>query len=777
VSHRRRWIRPTGWPARRAVGAVLLITAGCAGLLGLRPPPSDLGDAALAQIASAGPLPVREATLITDNDAAFRSKLRLVEEARSTLDLAYYLFDDDYSGSALAVALMDAVVRGVRVRLLVDYFTNYRNLDFFSLLEHSAAGGPGSLEVRFYNRPTARLVRDAVFMTLGCGDDEAVLRSDRCDREKYAAIDRAFAAETIDGRPAAPRNISNLNIAGSGLFLSGLYAKRADVMALAATVGQGIDTHGVAGSAPRLTEKERRSLVHLAKVYWRSKTAAPFARLAARIELALVFRLRGQELDPLRNTLVSLLPVERRDDRESLADWDHLTDFLHHKFLLADERYLQLGGRNVADAYHMHRNALVTQYLFMDTDAAADLGDGGTAVARAFTDLWEFRDMVATLDEVRRHAPNDLIANLDGYHAAEEACADELGRARYERCVEREYQVRFQDLAARMAQRRQTVHARARIYHSIYDRTVPAVPASPDFAIDGDSAVFYLENLPFDRHLPAGERRRRYGARNGHEGEDGKAIHEVWLRSLAETCGEAAVDRPRRVILHNAYFFPPANLLYALGQMVSGEWQCGGVTIDVLTNSADTTDLKPINIAWRHAMKAFGEFYAREHDAEHGATFAYHEYRRPAGGANRSLHSKVSVFGDGIVVGSANGDVRSFMMDTNNALYLRHAPRLAEQYTRFVDRLLHDPAMTEDRTDYLRRTPRASLLKQDKATFRKMMDKYRVSGRVTPEQQAELQAQVVESLDQVYTLAAATLRGGRSGRKAGEELNALFKPL
>ena len=73
------------------------------------------------------------------------------------------------------------------------------------------------------------------------------------------------------------------------------------------------------------------------------------------------------------------------------------------------------------------------------------------------------------------------------------------------------------------------------------------------------------------------------------------------------------------------------------------------------------------------------------------------------------------------------------MMDTNNGLYIRHAPQLVANYTRFVDHLLHDPAMTDDRTDYFRQTPRATLLEEDRATLRQIMEKYRVSNRVTPE--------------------------------------------
>jgi len=185
-----------------------------------RPPPRP----------SAAPLTATVARAITDNDAAFLSKLKLVEGAKTSIDLMYYIYADDFSSSTLSKALIDAAGRGVKVRLLVDYHTNYKRLDLFALLEKE---GGGNLLVRFYNRPTRNIVKDAVYMTMGCGTQTAPPVAGACSAEKYAAIDLLFAKETIDGQPVGSRNISNLNIGTSGLFLSGLYAKRPDLMAQA----------------------------------------------------------------------------------------------------------------------------------------------------------------------------------------------------------------------------------------------------------------------------------------------------------------------------------------------------------------------------------------------------------------------------------------------------------------------------------------------------------------------------------------------------------------
>ena len=76
---------------------------------------------------SAGPLSIRSGELITGNDAAFRSKLDMIKGAERSIDAMSYLFDDDYSSSVFAKAIVDAAGRGgVHVRLLVDYHTNQR---------------------------------------------------------------------------------------------------------------------------------------------------------------------------------------------------------------------------------------------------------------------------------------------------------------------------------------------------------------------------------------------------------------------------------------------------------------------------------------------------------------------------------------------------------------------------------------------------------------------------------------------------------------------------
>jgi phosphatidylserine/phosphatidylglycerophosphate/cardiolipin synthase-like enzyme len=88
-----------------------------------------LSHATVLRHASAGPLEVTRARIVTDNGEAFLSKLSMVRRAKSTVDASYYIFAADVTSSALAAELIAAARRGVRVRLLLDYSSTYANLD------------------------------------------------------------------------------------------------------------------------------------------------------------------------------------------------------------------------------------------------------------------------------------------------------------------------------------------------------------------------------------------------------------------------------------------------------------------------------------------------------------------------------------------------------------------------------------------------------------------------------------------------------------------------
>ncbi len=730
-----------------------------------------LSDATVAQHGVGGVLDVAAARILTGNDASFRSKLRMIDGAEDSIDAMYYIFSDDFTSSVLAQALLRAAQRGVRVRLLLDYHANYKNLDLFSMLQKQAARVNGSLEVRFYGRPTRNIVFDAAYLTLPCVKTAVATPAD-CQGYKEGLISKALAGEgdgtATGGLPA----ISNRNVGNSGLFLSGIYAKDPNLMALAVLGGQGAMISELTQDGPSATDEEKEKLKKIARIYWTARTGSTFDRLVARIELGLAFALAGDVLNPLHAAFTGLLPAERKGAAEALRDWEHLTDYLHHKLLLVDRRWMQLGGRNVEDSYHMRPNPLVHKYVFMDTDARLALRAGGDAVESAFEALWDFPAMVATIDEVRQHAPNEMAANTLALKKAEETCKSVEPVTVRETCRIVEFGKRALSQPERERFRFREMRERARHYELNYPHIEDEDPL-PGFDVDPGAVISYIENLPFnDRDEKP---KRRFGAENGREAASGKRIHSLWLAGLTNACKTASKEKPKRVILHNAYFFPPANLLTRFAEMVDGTIDCRHVTLTVLTNSIETTDLNVVNIFARHTAKAFAEYYRVSASEEKGARIEYFEYRPMPEAANLSLHSKVSVLGDDLIVGSANADVRSYMMDTNNALFIRHAPNLVRDYLRYVDTVTNDQARSENRTRYFLETPRQAMLEEDRHVFQNAIARFKVDQRLTKDQIGKLEGIAFEMLDRAYNMTKDILSG--RNKDAGAAFDRAFKGI
>jgi putative cardiolipin synthase len=120
------------WWQRAATGAVLLgslVGVGCGGLpqrverpLSWSLPVAE--DTPLARLvqASTPPQPASQSgfRLLADGADALATRLALIQTARSSLDLQYFLISADASGEQLLGALRAAAERGVRVRLLLD---------------------------------------------------------------------------------------------------------------------------------------------------------------------------------------------------------------------------------------------------------------------------------------------------------------------------------------------------------------------------------------------------------------------------------------------------------------------------------------------------------------------------------------------------------------------------------------------------------------------------------------------------------------------------------
>lgn len=735
---------------------------------------------------SAGPLDTQHAVLITDNDTSFETKLELIRHAAKTLDLAYYIYRSDYSSSVMTAELIAAAKRGVHVRLLVDYFDSYKNFPFFEMLERYGNSGKGKLEVRFFGRPTDNIIRDAAYLTLACQAVGKAGNFPECSREKFAAIDQALNEYRRNYGPADPQIPSNFNSGGSGYFLSGLYAKDLEVMTFAILNGSEINPRPERSEAEETTAdakaKKVATAINAARVFWqtRSTNEDTFEKITASLKLGLAFSFYGKTLRPMYEMLSAYLPVNRPESSvEALKDWQYLTQFLHHKILLVDEQHLVIGGRNVEDSYHMAKNALTPHYVFMDTDLAIELKTPSPALTTAYTGLWDFRTMTATLDDVRMHAPFWLLGAV---RKTKEKCAG-YDRSKqpdlYRDCMKSAFaeSAAPEDFAGR---RYQEMLKNAQTYRKRY-RPRAGTQRSPNFAVDRQAALYYLENLPFDKSLPPAERRRIYGARNNLEGESGKHIHSVWRAALRNACRKASPARPQEVILHSAYFFPPSNLLRELAQMIDGSRNCSNARITILTNSPETTDLNVINLAARYAMRAFAEYSAEHRSPRKGAQLRYLEYRKQGDSPNQSdlsLHSKVGVFGPDLFVGSANADIRSYMMDTNNGIIIRNAPALHESYVSWVSQTAANPLLTEDKTQYIADTSLQDLLKNDQAQIRRVLSgQLGESGQAPSPAVEPLTGLFVKMLRLIHHLSFDILNGGWRNEKPERKFDQLFKLL
>lgn len=766
---------------------LLVFLQGCAAPKSAETRPAGVADfeAAIAPEASAL-LQARQGMVFLDNDKVFQKKIELVKNSRHSLDLAYYIYADDYSSSVFSQELIRAAQRGVRVRILVDYHTNYPRLDLFRMLEQEGNGGKGSLEVRFFNRPTNVIIKDAVYMTLGCGAVEAPNDFKRCSEAKLQAIDK-WLQQAIDQQPAPPIP-TNVNSGPSGVFLSGLYARDMELLAYSVMHGQDIQLSKGAGS-PRSAstsreqkEKKLRTALTAAKIYWQSRRTNErvLERTAARLKLSLAFLIHGEKLRPLYDTLTAYLPVGKRPDaREAIRDWDYLTEFLHHKLLIADDQQVVLGGRNMEDSYHMSTNPLVEKYIFKDTDVHLDLAAPSDDMKRSFERLWDYRVMTATLQDILQHAPNDyLVAS----QRSQKECSDgklSMEAGSVEACRERLF-ARYFDPALRLAAQKQQMDSRAEIFRSSYQPPQNAA-SKPLIPLDESARIFYLENLPFLDNPSEGQpSQRAYGATNGSEGLSGKHIHEVWLKGLAQACRDAVAGGPREVVLHNAYFFPPSNLLGQLAEMVDGTLDCKNVQIIALTNSPATTDLGVINLAAHYSLKAFGEYYAEKRDLRRGATFQYYEYlpeKDARGRSLYSLHSKVSVLGDRVIIGSANADVRSYMMDTNNGVLIENAPLFIEDYVARVRQILSDPGKTVNRTEDLTSRSLEQLLASDRDAIRRLIAQVGGEGLKEKLPEAPLVEFMEGALQGLYTMTREFLDNPNRENATGNRLNSYFKLL
>jgi len=634
----------------------------------------------IAKFSSTGRMKVSNGKVITDNFTSYNSKVKIAQSAEHELSMVYFIYADDNSSSAFTQAVIAAAKKGVKVNILVDFITNYERIDLFRFMEEEGKkDGISNLKVRFYGLPTKPVLKTALYQTTPCTHpSEDKTESTACQTEKAAKL-----------KYLEEGDVKVETTWFSRMWLTGLYGKNETLSKIATGVGGQFDPAALkaAGGDQKIPADKAKGF---GKLVIDAKVKNSFG---SKIKLAMALSSYGSTLGPVMNTILGVVPFEAVGG-EGAQDMDHLTDYTHHKLIIADGKRFQLGGRNIEDSYHTDNYS--KKYTFIDTDFYGESDDAARMQA-SYNTLIGFKAMVGDIADADRLAPNEYDANIEAFGAAFQGCM-EARAGDLEYCTNQKIRTlpNYKNVAARIAAKRTEMGQKAGEFAK-YDGKKFQFNWNPNgnTLTDANAEVYYLENTSFSRNNPS---QRLFGSQIGREHENGKNIHAAWVRGIENTCAVSArTGEKKRIVLHSAYFFMSSNIFNAIGNTINGKWDCRNVSIDLITNSFVTTDLNVINVFARHQLRSLLKYdWARENekknaasDAVKKATIAYYEYlpHFPDGTTPKSLHTKLSVLGDDMIIGSANADVRSYSMDTNNAVMVRNAPSLIKDYLAFVDKL------------------------------------------------------------------------------------------
>ncbi len=702
-------------------------------------------------------LNLQDGRLILDNDVSFESKLNMIKRAKKEIRMVYFIYSDDDSSSLISQALIDKAKAGVDVTLLVDFITNYGKLDHFKMM---AVEGGSKLKVHFYNFPSKRVLEDAKYMTLPCPPDVPNPTASQCRDFKAAPMKALESSETTPF---------------SKMFLAGLYGKNGTALKVTMGYGAGIDPAKLKAMKNETDDQESAIIFDFFKVAREAVSGDPANQLLAKIKVSSALASEGATLNPVLTEMTGRLPFLNADAKAtgiSHADeWDHLTDYVHHKLLAVDGTEFQLGGRNIEDSYHMKsRLGSKGKYIFMDTDFYGRTAAGGTKEIEASFDKL-IRMSPADLTTVQRVIPNDLISNPEqlmkatGY-CLQQAQAGKVPMNALGQCIEGAAPTieGFKNQATRIATSKSEMDQSRGRYNTDYLAAKKNAPrdhfrsgpytdgvdqlSSSDLA---NAEIYYLENVAYAKN---GDLKRRAGARVGAEAKFNKNIHAAWYRGLESACSVSREEkREVRVVMHTAYLFMPSGMMHRLAKMMNGDYQdCSRVRITFLTNSIETTDLNVINIFARYQMNelikhhqgltAAADALDQGNPYRKAARFFpkldFFEYNASSVGTGISLHTKISILGDDMIVGSANADVRSYYMDTNNAVLIRGAKDFNRDYLNYVDSILTDSKKSKNLVGkYLDMKPE-DIQAENKVLLKYMLARWDKKGKINSEKQTQI---------------------------------------
>ncbi len=713
----------------------------------------------ISKLASASNVKLEEGQLITNNDLAFDKKLELINSAQKEIRMVYFIYAGDNSSSQINQALIAKAKNGVKIKLMVDFVTNYKNLDLFSMLERE---GNGNIKTYFYNVPTSQIIEDANFTVLPC-PKEAPATSDACFNSKLVEM-----AKIDKSQPTAFAKI----------LLSGMYGKSGTALKVALGYGAEIDPKNYQNQKQSAEGKDKDALITFAKL---AANAFVQKSASAKIQLSIAMTTYSEQLNPLINELTGRLPVRNIEADANHANfWDHMTDYTHHKLLVVDHNQFQLGGRNVEDSYHMNQRVSPTgKYIFMDTDFWGRTKDdsGAQAIEAAFDKIID-TPMVKDIGYVKSMMAFDFIVNVGSKEvpgAAEMAVGSCLQNkaADLGGCILKTLpsMPNFKSENNRVNVMVKQMNQLSDEYNLKYVQTrlkKSAAEFPPMSQKDLDQAeIFYLENYNYVK----GSNVRIFGSKLGSEDKNNKNIQAAWYRGLENACKVSQTERRDiRVIFNTAYLLMPSGMILRIAKMMNGDFDdCSRVRLTFITNSPMTTDLAPINVLARYQLGAIFTYYNSSKNTKYSPKIDFYELKAVAG-VGQSLHTKTSLIGDDLIVGSANADVRSYYMDTNNAVLIRNAKDLNASYIQYIDGLITSGRIESKMSDFVGKTI-AQLRQENEKMLFVAASRWRKEDRLTPGRVTA----IMDHLDQVgrsiyeTTNSLISFRGSFGDQHMGED--------
>lgn len=382
--------------------------------------------------------------------------------------------------------------------------------------------------------PTDGIIRDTVFMTLPCPSSQKPEAKECHDFKKSV-----MAQMGIQGRKQTYF---------SKMLLTGIYGKSPDLILPSLFVGGGIDPAKYKQGAPD-SEAEKEALKDFMKLLYEATVQDS---LTAKIKVRFALQMYGETLNPIMNELTGRLPLIQGPN-SAAQEWDHITDYTHHKLIMADDDIFQLGGRNIEDSYHMKSNDLSSKYTFLDTDFAAVVESGGNEISRAFDRLFNFTSMVASYDQVNLETPYELILNAKLIKQKVFECAYtkpdtqekllECATANLKSDVNYiSYEKSFEAETAKIRSGTETYkkYITTKQYKDSWKPSAKyddSLSESDILNINQNGIATYIENLNFNKNEK--NPKRIFGSVFDSEDRNGKYLHSLWFQGLQSVCAES----------------------------------------------------------------------------------------------------------------------------------------------------------------------------------------------------------------------------------------------